>query len=337
MLPTILITGGAGYIGSHTAYLLAQRGYQVIVLDSFMHNQYFNPQWATVIKEDFADKSVLENIFTSYNIQAVMHFAACIEVGESVKNPHKFYENNIAKSLVLLNSMIEHNIKKFIFSSSCAVYGLPETIPLTEEHSKNPISPYGKTKQMLETILEDFHNAYDLEYINLRYFNAGGALPEEYLGEQHKPETHIIPLLLRAAQNKMPFTIFGYDYDTKDGTAIRDYLHVLDIAQAHICALQHLENGNPSDSFNLGTGNGISVKEMVHTVENITRQKLKLQWEKRRAGDPAILVADANKARTILNWQPHYSDIEFIIKSALAFILTALPTKIITEKNIELI
>jgi len=319
MQPTVLVIGGAGYIGSHTAYLLAQRNYKVIILDSFVHHQYFNPSWATVIKNDFADTQTLNDIFTTYSIDAVMHFAACIEVGESVKNPLKFYENNVSKTIALLNAMKSHNVNKLIFSSSCAVYGTPQQLPLTENHQKNPISPYGKTKLMIEAILEDLSAAYDFNYVSLRYFNAAGALPEEQLGEQHKPETHIIPLLLQAALNKLPFNIFGDDYNTKDGTAVRDYLHVLDIGHAHLAALEHLNNGNPSDCFNLGTGNGISVKEMITAVENVCRQPINKNWHKRRAGDPPVLVADPSKAQTILNWQPKYSEIEFILKSALAF------------------
>ncbi len=319
LLPAILVIGGAGYIGSHTAYLLKQKGYKVIVLDKYVHNQQFNPSWATVIKKDFADAETLEHIFSTYNISAVMHFAACIEVGESVKNPLKFYENNVSKTITLFNAMRKNGINKFIFSSSCAVYGMPQQLPLTEDHTKNPINPYGKTKFMIENILEDMNQAYGFNYVSLRYFNAAGALPEEQLGEQHKPETHIIPLLLRAAQNGLPFNIFGNDYETKDGTAVRDYLHVLDIAQAHLAALQHLEKGHPSDCFNLGTGTGFSVKEMVDAVEKVCRTPIKTVWQERRPGDPAVLVADPTKAQTILKWQPKYSDLEFILKSALAF------------------
>jgi UDP-glucose 4-epimerase len=319
MQPKLLVVGGAGYIGSHTAYLLAQQGYQVIILDSFMHNQSFNSSWATIIKNDFADTKILNEIFATYSIDAVLHFAACIEVGDSVKNPLKFYENNVSKTITLLNAMQAHNINKLIFSSSCAVYGIPQQLPLTEDHPKNPLSPYGKTKLMIESILEDVSDAYDFNYVSLRYFNAAGALPEEQLGEQHKPETHIIPLLLQAALNKLPFNIFGDDYDTKDGTAVRDYLHVLDIAYAHSAALNHLNKNNPSDCFNLGTGSGISVREMIEAIQKVCRQSIKTHWQKRRPGDPPILVADPCKAQTILNWYPKYSDLEFILRSALAF------------------
>ena len=319
MLPSILITGGAGYIGSHTALLLAQLGYQLIIVDSFVHKQQFAPTWATVIQQDIGNTQALDDIFASHNIQAVMHFAACIEVGQSVIDPARFYENNVKNTLGLLNCMLKHGVKKIIFSSSCAVFGSPEQPTLNEEHSKKPLSPYGNTKMMVETILEDFHKAYGLEYVILRYFNAAGAWPEHGLGEQHDPETHIIPLLLRAVLSGKPFTVFGNDYPTPDGTAIRDYVHVRDIAQAHVLALKHLEHGNPSDSFNLGTGNGISVKQMVEAVERVTHCKLPIIWGARRAGDPAILQADPTKAHTLLNWHPHYSDIDFILQSALAF------------------
>lgn len=326
MKPTIVVTGGAGYIGSHTAFLLARHNYQVIIVDSFVHNQFFNPSWATIIRADCADTSVLTEIFSTYNVEAVMHFAASIEVGQSVMNPLAFYENNVSKTVTLLQTMINHNITKFIFSSSCAVYGQPQCLPLHEDHPHNPINPYGKTKAMVESILADLNNAHGLQYVCLRYFNAAGALPEEHLGEQHKPESHIIPLLLRAAREQAPFTVFGNDYPTKDGTAVRDYLHVLDIAQAHVNALEHLQQGNPSDCFNLGTGQGISVKEMINTIEHICHTTIKTLWAKRRSGDCPILIADPTKAQSILQWKPHYSDVEFMLKSALAF-ETALRSK----------
>lgn len=316
---SILIAGGAGYIGSHTAFLLAQLGYHIIIFDAFLHNQLFSPSWATVIKGDIENTQMLSDIFTSYKIDAVMHFAANIEVGESVKDPAKFYNNNVAKTLNLLNAMHKHNVNKFIFSSSCAVYGTPQYMPLTEDHPKNPISPYGKTKLMTELMLEDFCKAYSLSYVALRYFNAAGALPQEGLGEQHIPETHVIPLLLQSAYEGTTFNVFGTDYPTPDGTAIRDYVHVLDIARAHVLALQYLEAGNSSDSFNLGTGTGVSVKEMIHAVETVCKKMLPIIWAGRRAGDPAILVANASKAEQKLGWKPQHSSLEAIIQSAYDF------------------
>ena len=299
--------------------LLAQLGYQLIIVDSFVHNQQFAPSWATIIKQDIGDAKALDHIFSQYKIEAVMHFAACIEVGESVINPARFYENNVSNTISLLQTMLKHGVKKIIFSSSCAVFGNPETLTLNEDHPKRPMSPYGTTKMMVETILEDFHKAYGMEYVILRYFNAAGAWPEFGLGEQHDPETHIIPLLLRAAVTRKPFTIFGANYPTPDGTTLRDYVHVRDIAQAHVLALKHLEEGRPSDAFNLGTGNGVSVKQMLEAVERVTHTELPIIWGERRTGDPAILQADPTKANTILNWHPQYSDIDFILQSALAF------------------
>lgn len=316
---TILIAGGAGYIGSHIAYALVQEGYKVILLDSFIHNQKCNPSWATVIKADYADLDILSTIFSTHTIKAVVHCAALIEVGESVTNPAAFYETNVAKTITLLKTMMEYGVKKCIFSSSCAVYGNPEFLPLTEDHSKKPISPYGKTKLMIEMMLEDFQAAYGLEYICLRYFNAAGALPEHGLGEQHDPESHLIPRLLQAALLQLPFIVYGDDYETKDGTAIRDYVHVLDIAQAHVQALHHLDERKLSDSFNLGTGYGFSIKEIIEMVEKVCYTKVKTTYAKRRPGDPPKLIADPMRAETILNWKRIYSQLDFIIKSAYAF------------------
>ncbi len=317
--PTILITGGAGYIGSHTAFLMYKKGYKVIILDNFWQNQSFNHNWAQVIKGDFADKKILEKIFKENQIDAVMHFAAFIEVGESVKNPLKYYQNNVVKTLDLLEVMLKHDVKKFIFSSSCAIYGIPQYLPLDENHPKNPINPYGKCKLIIEETLKDLYNSHNLKFVSLRYFNAAGSLFGENLGERHLNETHLIPLLLRAAKKNKTFTIFGDGYKTKDGSCVRDFVHVSDIAQAHVLALEYLNKNECSDFFNLGTGNGFSVKEIVAAVEKILTTKIKIKVEKRREGDPAILVADSSKANEILNWKPKYSDLENILKSALHF------------------
>jgi len=322
MKPAILVTGGAGYIGSHTAYLLHQKGYEVIIIDSLEHKQQFNYNWARFIKSDFSDEKVLQKIFTSYNIQAVIHFAAFIEVGESVKNPLKFYENNVVKTIKLLKTMLAHNIKKFIFSSSCAVYGKPQYLPLTEDHPKNPISPYGNNKLIIEMALKDFCDAYDLQYVSLRYFNAAGAMPQYGLGENHDPETHLIPIILRAALHSKPFYIFGNDYATKDGSCVRDYIHVWDLAQAHWLAFEYLYNENPSDYFNLGTGNGFSVKEIVKSIQKICGFKINILHKTRRKGDPPTLVANPQKAKDILGWEPQYSNLEYIIKTAYEFELS---------------
>jgi len=319
MLPSVLITGGAGYIGSHTAYYLYKQGYQVIILDNFLHDQYFNPSWAKVIKADFADTEILNKIFAQNNITAVMHFAGLIEVSESVKDPLKYYKNNVEKTITLLETMLSNKVNKFIFSSSCAIFGEPELLPINENHTKKPISPYGKTKLMIEDILQDFSSAYDLSYVCLRYFNAAGALPEQGLGEQHKPETHLIPLLIEATLKNKPFYVFGTDYPTKDGTCIRDFIHVLDIAQAHHLALSHLLEGKPSDSFNLGSEKGFTIKEIITAIEAICKNKINVIYTKKRLGDPAILIADSTKIKNVLNWKPKYSELDYILRSALAF------------------
>lgn len=319
MKPTVLVTGGAGYIGSHTANLLSRQGYKVVIIDDLLQSQSWQADWADFIKSDFSDISTLQNVFEKYKPSAVMHFAAFIEVGESVADPLKFYKNNVAKTMVLLDLMLKHNVKNFIFSSSCAVYGNPQQLPLVETHPRAPVSPYGKTKLMVELMLEDMHKAYGLHYVSLRYFNAAGALPSEGLGERHNPESHIIPLLLRAAQNKKPFYIFGNNWPTPDGTCIRDYLHVLDLADAHCKALEYLVAGGQSRAFNLGTGTGYSVQEMIGAVEKIVGSKIEIKYADRREGDPPILVADNDEAKRILGWQPQHSDINSILKSAYEF------------------
>jgi len=317
MKKTILICGGAGYIGSHTAYLLAQSGHEIIIIDTYIHGQHFKPSWAKVIKKDFADQATLADIFQNNKIDAVMHFAGFFAVGESVRHPQKYYENNVIKTAQLLDTMLRFGVKKFIFSSSCAVYGTPVQIPIPEDHPKNPINPYGKTKLAVEFILEDYATAYGLEYVSLRYFNAAGALPEAGLGEQHKPETHVLPRMLQAVQMKTLFSVFGRDYDTKDGTCVRDYLHVQDIAKAHVLALDHLDRTHTSDCFNLGTGHGYSVQELIDAVEKVSGSKMVVKTADRRPGDPKMLVADSSKANSILGWRPEYSDLEYILKSAL--------------------
>lgn len=312
---SVLITGGAGYIGCHIAWLLAHRGYNVIVIDNFAHKQTVFMPWATIIKQDFADAQTLHHIFSSHDISAVIHCAALIEVNSSIKDPKHYYNNNVCKTATLLNIMLEHDIKQFIFSSSCAVYGVPQTI-LSEDHPKNPISPYGATKHMVEQMLAHYACAYDLTFVALRYFNAAGAQPEQQLGEQHRPETHLIPLLLRAMLQNSPFTIFGDDYDTPDGSCIRDFLHVTDIANAHLLALNYLERAKQSDVFNLGTGTGVSIKQLIGLTEQLFKTHITTSIAESRAGDPARLVADARKAEHVLGWKPQHSDMELILRSA---------------------
>lgn len=316
----LLITGGAGYIGSHTAWLLAQKGYKIIILDHApLHHAAVG--WATYIRDDFASPTTLKSIFTTYNITAVMHFAAFTDVHASIKNPRQYYQNNVIKTCQLLDAMLENGIRTFIFSSSCAMYGNPEYTPIDEAHSQKPITPYGISKQMVEQILHDYAHAYDVEYISLRYFNAAGAQPEQQLGERHQPETHLIPLLLHALHNRTPFKIFGTNYDTPDGTCVRDFLHVRDIASAHYRALMHLENNHTSDCFNIGTGRGISIHEMAEAAQKLFKKELQIIYDERRAGDPAILVANPTKAKLLLQWQPHYSDLDYVLHSAHEYML----------------
>ncbi len=317
MKKSVLITGGAGYIGSHTAYMLAQQGYNIIILDKLLHKQSFSHRWAKLIKEDFANIKILEHIFSAYNIEVVLHFAAFIEVGESVIRPRDFYENNVVKTLKLLDLMINNGVKRFIYSSSCSIYGNPVRVPIDEQHPFAPVSPYGKNKLAIEYALEDYARAYGLKYISLRYFNAAGALPEAGLGECHQPETHVIPLLLKSILNKTPFKIFGKNYNTKDGTCIRDYVHVCDIADAHIRALAYLDRVPSFDYFNLGSGKGYTIKELISTAEHVCNLKANITYAERRAGDVDILVADPSKAMNLFGWNPKFSSLEFILKSAL--------------------
>lgn len=336
MQKKVLITGGAGYIGSHASLYLKQKGFLPIVIDKFLHNQYFPNDIGIVYRGDIGDRVLLDSIFQSHEIECVMHFAANIEVGESVVNPSKYYNNNVSNTLVLLDAMIANNVKKIIFSSSCAVYGVPEEIPITEKCNLDPISPYGKTKFFIESILQDYDRAYGLKYVSLRYFNAAGAMPEFGLGEQHQPETHLIPILFKSMDSNMPFKLFGNDYATKDGTCVRDFLHVWDISQAHYLAFKYLLNFGDSEIFNLGSENGFSVKDIIDHIENIYNKKINIVLENRREGDPAILLADSYHIKNVLKWSPSYSDLDLILKSAYnfeykfkdCFLLSNLPTGI---------
>ncbi len=319
MKRTILVIGGAGYIGSHTSWLLAQQNYRVIILDALIHQQPADFPWATFIQGDFGNQQLLGKIFSEYAVDTVMHFAAFIEVGESVQDPAKYYHNNVVKTIQLLDIMRQHGVHEIIFSSSCAVYGNPVRLPLDEDHPTNPVSPYGRTKLMVEYVLQDYAIAYGLRYVALRYFNAAGGLSAQGLGEFHRPESHIIPILLAAARNKTPFNIFGTDYNTVDGTCVRDYIHVLDIAQAHVQAFEYLNLGGKSQIFNLGTGRGYSVKELVNLVQEVCKIDIQINYRPRRSGDAHVLVADATKVSQILDWQPKYSDMLQIMRSAYAW------------------
>ena len=313
----ILVCGGAGYIGSHTNKLLSSRGYETVVFDNLIYGHKEAVKWGTFVQGDLKNIADIEDIFQSYPIEAVFHFAAFAYVGESVKEPEKYYYNNIVNTLNLLQVMREYGCKKIVFSSSCATYGEPDTVPITEDVPQNPINPYGFTKLVVERILKDYHNAYGLEYAVLRYFNAAGADPDGEIGESHDPETHIIPLVLDAASGKRPdIKVFGTDYPTPDGSCVRDYIHVSDLAEAHLLALNYLENGGESDCFNLGNEKGTSVLEVVNAVRSITGQDFPVILAPRRPGDPAILVGSSEKARKILGWEPQFTDIKTIVHHA---------------------
>lgn len=317
---TILVTGGAGYIGSHCVQQLLAGGRQVVVLDNLTtghHRFVLSPKFEVV---DTRESDALKKVFAKYQISAVMHFAACSYVGESVVDPAKYYANNIDGTLKLLTAMREANVNRFIFSSTCAVYGYPQKLPLTETHPMSPVNPYGFSKRVVEEMMKDFSEAYGLNYVSLRYFNAAGADPSGKLGEMHNPETHLIPLILQSISGRHSgIKIFGTDYETPDGTCVRDYIHIHDIARAHLLSLDYLENGGLSSIFNLGTSHGHSVKEVIAACEKVTGKKVPVTLGDRRPGDPPALVADATKAKEVLGWEPKYHDLLPIIETAWAW------------------
>ena len=312
----ILVMGGAGYIGSHTVRHLLDNGYQVAVADNLIygHREAVDPR-AEFIHADLLDKFSLQQLFASRTIEAVIHFAAFTYVGESVNNPQKYYVNNVIGTLNLLNAMLQHGVKKIVFSSTCATYGEPQYIPIDEKHPQNPINPYGRTKLMIEQIFADYEQAYGLQHIALRYFNAAGCASDGSIGESHSPETHLIPLVLKAITGERPcIKIFGTDYDTPDGTCLRDYIHVEDLALAHRLALEKLDHY--SGCINLGTGIPTSVKNIIAAAEKISGRQCPVEIAARRAGDPAKLYADNRLAQQILGWKPKYTAIEDIINTA---------------------
>lgn len=313
----ILVVGGAGYIGSHMAKHLAQHGYTPVVLDNLICGHKQAVKYGPFFEGAMEDRSLLARVFSDYPIAAVMHFAAFCYVGESVEEPAKYYRNNVSNTLVLLEAMVEEGIDKFIFSSSCSIYGEPVEVPITEEHPKAPINPYGRTKLIVEHMLEDFHHAYGLKSIPLRYFNAAGADPEGGLGEDHAPETHLIPLVLKTALGQRDrVDVFGDDYPTPDGTCVRDYIHIEDLAQAHLLALERLLSDSPGEAYNLGTATGHSVKQVIDTARQITGKEIPVRFVARRPGDPAVLVSSSDKAARDLGWKPRYPGLETIIETA---------------------
>lgn len=315
----ILVTGGAGYIGSVAVEDLREKGEQTVVIDNLVYGHRNAVDSSIPFYEgEIGDKDLIRKILSEHEIEACMHFSAYAYVGESVEQPRKYYENNFVQTLNLLDVLIENDVKKFIFSSTCATYGEPQYVPIDENHPQNPVNPYGMTKFMVERVLQDYDAAYGLKFVSLRYFNACGASGN--CGEDHDPETHLIPLVLFAAQGKREsISIFGDDYPTKDGTAIRDYIHISDLSQAHLLALEHLRKGGDSEFINLGNGTGFSVKEVVEAARKVTGKEIKAEIAPRRAGDPSRLVADAKKAREILGWKPQFPEIEKIIESAWAW------------------
>lgn len=314
----ILVTGGAGYIGSHTVRFLVKEGFDVVVLDNLVygHKEAIVDEIVELVIGDIGDVDLVDSLFIKHAFDAVIHFAAYAYVGESVDDPLKYYKNNTSKPLVLLEAMRNNGCKKFIFSSTCATYGNPETLPISEREIQTPINPYGQSKLMLEKILDDCDSAWGLKSVCLRYFNACGASIDGQIGESHEPETHLIPLVLEAALGKREsIKVFGTDYKTIDGTCIRDYIHVEDLASAHAKAYQYLRQGE-SLKCNLGTGNGFSVKDIIETARKVTGKEIFIVEEDRRAGDPASLVADPSLAKEKLDWIARYSDIENVIASA---------------------
>ncbi len=314
---SILVCGGAGYIGSHINKQLHKEGYDTIVFDNLVYGHREAVKWGTFIQGDLKNQEEIDAVFEQYDIDAVFHFAAYAYVGESVTEPEKYYDNNVTCTLNLLRSMRKHGCHKIIFSSTCATYGEPERVPITEDMPQNPINPYGMTKLMVERIFKDYHNAYGLQFVVLRYFNAAGADPNGEIGESHNPETHIIPLVLDAASGRRAdIKVFGTDYDTPDGSCVRDYIHVTDLATAHLLALHHLEKGGESDFFNLGNERGTSVLEVIDSVKRVTGKEFVVTPVERRAGDPAKLVGSSEKAQRVLGWQPKYADIDTIVAHA---------------------
>jgi UDP-glucose 4-epimerase len=313
----VLVTGGLGYVGSHSVKQLVERGEHVINLDNLIFGHKQAACGSEVIIGDIGDRALLRDIFSKYDIDAVMHFAALADVPESVADPRKYYDTNVAKSLALLDVMLEHGVKMMIFSSSAATFGEPQVVPIPEDHPKNPTNPYGRSKLMLEEILREYERAYGLRAISLRYFNASGADPSGEIGEDHNPEHHLIPIVLQVALGQREqVSIYGTDWPTKDGTCVRDYVHVSDLAQAHLLALDALRNGCQTTEYNLGNGNGYTVMEVVRTAENVTGREIKTVNADRRPGDPAVLVASSEKIVKELGWKPKYPDLETIIETA---------------------
>jgi UDP-glucose-4-epimerase GalE len=320
MSRSILVTGGAGYIGSHAAKALSRAGYRPIVYDNLSRGHRHAVRWGPFVEGDLVDRARLAAAFAEHDVSAVMHFAAFAYVGESVADPGLYYRNNVGGTIALLDAMQAAGIREIVFSSSCATYGIPAQVPIAETTAQSPVNPYGETKLAIERALLWYANAHGMRHVALRYFNAAGADPEGEIGEEHEPETHLIPLVLRAALGQgAPVEIYGTDYPTPDGTAVRDYIHVTDLAEAHVRALDHLAAGRNSAALNLGTGGGCSVREVIAAAERAGARPVPRRDAPRRAGDPPVLVADARLAQELLGWRPAHSDLETIMRTALAW------------------
>ena len=316
----ILVIGGAGYVGSHACKALGLGGFEPVVFDNLSSGHADAVKWGPLEIGDMLDPDRLDAVFRKYKPELVMHFAAFAYVGESVTDPAKYYRNNVVGTLSLLDAMRRNGVDSIVFSSTCATYGVPESLPITELTPQRPINPYGFTKLVIERALADYEVAYGLRWAAMRYFNAAGCDPDGELGERHAPETHAIPLAILAALGKGPqFKVFGTDYDTEDGSAVRDYVHVSDLASAHVAAIPYLLNGNASQAFNLATGSAVSVLELLRSVERVTGRPVPVELSARRAGDPPALYAVADKARRVLGWQPDHTDIDGIVGSAAAW------------------
>lgn len=315
---SVLVTGGAGYIGSHTVHWLQRQGLPVVVLDNLVYgHRGAVPAGVPFYQGDIADEALTARIFRTHEVDAIIHFAAYAYVGESVTDPLKYYDNNVGRTAALLRSAVAHGCRHVVFSSTCATYGVPERVPITEQEAQRPINPYGRSKLMVEHMLRDAGEAYGMRWAALRYFNAAGAQEDGLIGEDHDPETHLIPNVFRAIRGDLPaLSLYGEDYDTPDGTCVRDYIHVVDLASAHELALRHLRNGGASLACNVGTGRGTSVREIIAAVEEVSGRRVPVEIQERRPGDPPVLVADASLAGKELGWKPVYLDIRETVRSA---------------------
>jgi UDP-arabinose 4-epimerase len=313
----ILVTGGAGYIGSQTAKTLSEAGFEPVVLDNLSTGHRWAVRWGPFVQGDIGDRVLVRQVLQEFDIRAVVHFAASAYVGESVHEPRTYFHNNVVNTLALLDGMMDAGVERIVFSSTCATYGIPESMPIREELPQRPVNPYGNSKLFVEQVLRAYAHAYGLRWLALRYFNAAGADPDGELGEHHDPETHLLPIVIDAALGRRgPVDIFGNDYPTQDGTAVRDFIHVADLADAHVRALNRLLQSGESVALNLGTGYGHSVREVVRVVERVGRRSVPVRYAPRRAGDPPALVADASRAGSVLGWEPRFADLTAIVRTA---------------------